>query len=639
MIAQRWETARSLLPDGAELEPCELGWKDGHKHFKSRAKTRKAIDEIGEATAAMVHDDSLQGPVVDADGLDVADLVRGLLKSMGVGFNEIKTPSGGSHFYTKGEGRFITESTNGWSESVDMRVPRQPHHKGKGLVLFAPGSACIDDDGNVMAEYKPIEWYPGGLLNQSGLDNLKSYLEGPGTATPATPGAPERTSTTAVSERPSGGRLVIPEGHRNSQIASAVGDDLRRGYSLEAAISRAQALNADACSPPLPSTEVETIARSIYRNPAGSEAADTMLGAEIAARLLQPSPVALVSAEAERTAHIPPRRWFVDTMLTVGFAVLTARKGIGKSMFALQLAYSIAGGNLFLGRVVSPGRVLYVVTELDRTAVHERLARFGPAPDELFIHYGWEQGDKGIEQAETAIKKHSIDVIIIDMMTGVLPLGADPNSYEMTPFFLKWRRMAHRNHAAVMGLWHSTKGTREDPMSNALGTTGLVGQADCFISLDRKRSSPETKLFVGGNHGRESTDNLWFDFPYWQTAMGSEPEAKDRPAPADEPIYNWLLEHGAHKSPDIAAIMGKKQNVVRAALARLKHKGLAAKKGYEWEAIVPDDENRTSARDRTAPHGILNPDGHLTARTAPPPLGGVRKSEEFEHTKDLGAHG
>ena len=303
--------------------------------------------------------------------------------------------------------------------------------------------------------------------------------------------------------------------------------------------------------------------------------------------------VRIIAAEEIRTTDMPPRRWFVDQMMTVGMTLLTAKKGIGKSFFVLQLSYCVASGTAFLDRSTSRGRVLYVVTELDETAVHERLNLHGVAPIDLFVAYGWRNGYEGLADAEAVITAHKIDVLIIDMFSGVLPAGSETNSYDLTPFLLAWRQMAHRLGVAVVAVWHSAKADREDPMLAALGTTALAGQADCYLALDRKRDAMATKLFIGGNHGREHFLNLWFEDRLWKLADGSD--AAEECAPADRPILDFLRNGRRKTAPEIAAIIGKSPDAIRAALSRLRVARLVDKDGREWFATDTiqelDDEN------------------------------------------------
>ena len=303
---------------------------------------------------------------------------------------------------------------------------------------------------------------------------------------------------------------------------------------------------------------------------------------------LKKSRFKIYAAEGERTADIPQRTWFVDGLITHGLGLLSAKKGIGKSMFALQMAYAVASGSDFLGRATKTGKVLYVPTELDRIAMHERLEMFGPAPDGLDLHYGWTSGAEGIADAEEVISSGGYSMLIIDMFSAVLPTDAATNSYDLTPFLLSWRQMAHRSGAAVIAVWHSGKSARADPMDSAIGTTGLVGQSDYILTLTRDRGSPAAKLFVGGNHGRESLESVSFDFPYWEGG-GTELEL-NKPSDADAKTLEVLRDNGPMTVAQVADSFGEtseeEKAKVRTSLHRLKSKGFAGKEGrYLWFSL------------------------------------------------------
>jgi putative DNA primase/helicase len=68
-------------------------------------------------------------------------------------------------------------------------------------------------------------------------------------------------------------------------------------------------------------------------------------------------------------------------------ALVYGPAGIGKSFFALGIAWAAAGGGSFLGwRSPRPHRVLYVDGELGAATLRERLALFGPPPAGLTIY-------------------------------------------------------------------------------------------------------------------------------------------------------------------------------------------------------------------------------------------------------------
>jgi hypothetical protein len=329
----------------------------------------------------------------------------------------------------------------------------------------------------------------------------------------------------------------------------------------------------------------------------------------------------LLSLEAERVAEVPPRTWFIEGMLTPGFAILSAKKGIGKSFFALEAAYAIAAGSPFLDRATTRAKVLYVPFELDRTAMHERALRLGPCPADVLVSYGWSSGTEAIADAEAAIVEHGVKVIVFDMFQAVLPAGLETNSYDSSPVFLSWRRMALQHGAAVIAVWHSGKGDREDPMLGPIGSTGLVGQADCVLALDRKRGENVAKLFIGGNHGHEETLSVSFDDCRW-TLLGQGKEAPQLAA-SDSAVVQLLEAHPEGLSATtIAGTLGRPSSAAaRASLSRLALRGLVVKRSSLWFSSTPPKahEAHESAQGALFTSGQSGEGG---ARSAPAPIGG-----------------
>jgi len=284
----------------------------------------------------------------------------------------------------------------------------------------------------------------------------------------------------------------------------------------------------------------------------------------------------IFTIEDERTADIPPRTWFIDGMLTPGFNLLTAKKGIGKSFFALQAAVAIAGGKPFLGRETTQAPTLLVTTEIDRIALHERVQRFGEMPPSLFVSYGWTAGDQALYDAEIVIQEHGIRVLVFDMFLPILQAGMDTNAYETSAIFLKWRLMAQKHGAAILAVWHAGKTERTDFMDSALGTTGITGQSDCILSLDRKRGESKAKLYIGGNHGAEEVLSLSFENCMWELAEGSASFLTAN----DEALIGAVKKHPEGVGPTtVAAAIGKSYDSTRMALARLAERGLIAREG------------------------------------------------------------
>src|SRR4051812_19701952 len=97
------------------------------------------------------------------------------------------------------------------------------------------------------------------------------------------------------------------------------------------------------------------------------------------------SPVPSISAPALMDRDLPRGREILGRLLASNDSALVyGPAGVGKSFFALGLAWAAASGGSFLGwRAPRPHRVQFVDGELGAAAVRERLALFGPPPPSL----------------------------------------------------------------------------------------------------------------------------------------------------------------------------------------------------------------------------------------------------------------
>jgi hypothetical protein len=292
--------------------------------------------------------------------------------------------------------------------------------------------------------------------------------------------------------------------------------------------------------------------------------------------------VEIFTAAGEQVADLPPRVWFIEGMVTAGLCIVSARKGLGKSFFALQAGAAIASGGTFLGQHAERSRVLYVPLELDRVALHERLTKMPPSPEGLDVVYSWPRGDAALELLEAAIEQGGYKVIIVDMLGGILPNDAETNSYDLSPWLLELRRVALRAGAAIVALHHATKGDSGDPVSNLMGTSAFGGQADSIIAIDRKRGESGAKIYIAGNHGRDRTIVARFDDCRW---IPADEEAVDSPR-LGEAEGKVLAILGAHpeglSATVLGATMAKNPNWIRAVLSKLAARGLVIKRGAYW---------------------------------------------------------
>jgi hypothetical protein len=102
-------------------------------------------------------------------------------------------------------------------------------------------------------------------------------------------------------------------------------------------------------------------------------------------QIMNASPVPTISAAALMDRELPRCSEILSPLLASNASALVyGPGGVGKSFFALGLAWAAASGGSFLGwHAPKPRRVHFVDGELGAVAVRERLALFGPPPPTL----------------------------------------------------------------------------------------------------------------------------------------------------------------------------------------------------------------------------------------------------------------
>lgn len=198
-----------------------------------------------------------------------------------------------------------------------------------------------------------------------------------------------------------------------------------------------------------------------------------------------------------------------NLMKSNGLYCLVARPKVGKSIFALQLAHSIATGTIFLGFRTSPSAVLYISTEMNSAQLLNRikLMNLEFKEDNFFL----------IEQEADKRKLNLMDLqielqdfannngrfVIIDMFSGIdLNNGYDLNSYQdigqcVLP---KFRELCIKYNFTILLIHHLNKN------NSSLGSTAIDGSVDGKITL-KQDNNIKNKVFMN----YESRDYRGFD--------------------------------------------------------------------------------------------------------------------------------
>ena len=205
---------------------------------------------------------------------------------------------------------------------------------------------------------------------------------------------------------------------------------------------------------------------------------------------------------------LPPIKYFVDGMLSAGFAILAGNPKVGKSWLVQQLAVCIATGKPFLDHKTTRTGVLYLDLEGTEQRTKERaLKQDFDLPNNVFISYRCKMLDgepvtmknnnlieylKRVLIEIEALHGVKVQLIIIDTLIKVK--GGEKrglNSYENdSKIFGNLQDFARSRGLCIVGVTHLTKPDKyfqgTDWTERVTGSMGLVGVGDNIIGLFKK---------------------------------------------------------------------------------------------------------------------------------------------------------
>jgi len=310
------------------------------------------------------------------------------------------------------------------------------------------------------------------------------------------------------------------------------------------------------------------------------------------------SKVQLISGAAMMKKEYPePRYLWKGILPDAGLAVCASSKASGKTLLLLQLADAIARGRDFLGVPTTQAKTLFLELELSERRTAQRLRTMGVVPsDDLTFSYRWPQGNEGLLTLRDAIEEHGFELVIVDVLQMLWPMGADVNSYSDSYAVLSpLRQMANDLGVMIVLVTHRRKMETADFIDGVMGSVGVAANADTILSIQRQRGENEAILFCEGNDIesrkialRFNTDPLGFGLSDASPEeIGQTPERRE--------VLDVLRRLGGKaRTGEIAAALGKPINDTSNLLRKLKNAGLLVSAAYGEHSLVKGDVSDVS---------------------------------------------
>jgi hypothetical protein len=278
--------------------------------------------------------------------------------------------------------------------------------------------------------------------------------------------------------------------------------------------------------------------------------------------------------------------WLHPFILQGGSNILFAAPGQGKSYVMMLMAQSLAHGVSHLWSVDEPANVLYVNLERSATSMAHRLHGINqalglPSETTLPVLTGRGMGLAELQRVlRRAVKDNKTDVLFVDSISrsGAGSLVEDQTGNRVVD-------MLNGISPSWMAIGHSPRG--DD--NHLFGSVMFEAGADLLTALHSEVTPDAMGIsmqIVKANDIRKEKQPRVYQLLFDEIGLidAKRGSLEDFPALMEgQPMKDRLvalLKGGAVSSSELASLVGKSDNNVRAVLS--KHKGTFIKVGEEW---------------------------------------------------------
>lgn len=352
----------------------------------------------------------------------------------------------------------------------------------------------------------------------------------------------------------------ISEGGRNAQLTRIAGALRNQGLGVNVIHAALDVVNSTECDPPLPSSEVSTIAKSVSRYAATEPVAASWSN--------------LAGLMGKKFA---PVQWAIEDLVPEGVSLLVGAPKVGKSWLALQWAMSVSGAMpVWQGREPEKGGdVLYLGLEDNDRRMQRRVRKLQKDHDVSRIDYAttWPRmHEGGVEAIGEWLTAHpGARLVVIDTLGRFRAPESNKGSAYAQDYAVgaALKPLADKHQVAIVMLHHTRKAAADDVLDTVSGTAGLSGSVDALLMLRRERGAADACLYVTGRDVENEKDYaMAFDTTtcLW-SSVGTVADAKRSESRVD--ILQALKELGQAQPNQVADHLGKHKGTTRSMLKKM----------------------------------------------------------------------
>jgi len=273
-------------------------------------------------------------------------------------------------------------------------------------------------------------------------------------------------------------------------------------------------------------------------------------------------------------ATFPPIKWVVDGLVVSdGLTFCGGKKKVGKSLFCLHMAWTVAAGGVFLGRKCEKGGVVYLCLEDGPRRLQGRLQKQA-APSGLPITYITRMRPLdagGLDDLRDLIIDKQPSLLVVDTLAAAKTGKVDENAAGvMGDLANALRILAQDYHVGILIVAHHGKISTGDAGFDLRGSSATPGASDVNLGIYRNEDGC---LLRGEGRDIDSFDlRVALDVPTltWGLVGDARKIAKTE---AEDDILAILHKLGEGDAGAVARETGKTRPWTARLLKRLEREG------------------------------------------------------------------
>lgn len=219
----------------------------------------------------------------------------------------------------------------------------------------------------------------------------------------------------------------------------------------------------------------------------------------------KPARLKFIDAYSLSKLSLPPIKYIIDNLISVGLHILAGSPKLGKSWLMLGIGLMVSSGQSMWGRKTTPGSVLYLALEDSQNRLQTRMnivLNGQAAPTNLYFVTEAMPTTEGLLEAMEAwvVDQKSANqnpqLIIIDTFQKIRGYTSSDNTYANDYRDAgELKKFADKHEIAVIVVHHTRKQGDQDVFNTISGSTGLTGAADTMIVVKKQGHGSGDAIF------------------------------------------------------------------------------------------------------------------------------------------------